>query len=110
MIETFKTIPNHNFRYLPLQKNRPRKYPVRYCKRCGKKLKSGYKDACSKTCQWFLARVLVRCNFCGRKFYRLKGIVNGATVARGYTIGKTYCDQICRGAGRTKIAKEKKGK
>lgn len=97
-----------NLRYLPLQKNRPRKYPVRYCKHCGKKLKSGYKNACSKTCQWFLSRVLIKCNYCGREFYRLKGIVNGATVTRGYTIGKIYCNQICRGADVSRIVKERK--
>ena len=98
-----------NLRYLPWQKNRPRKYPVRYCKRCGEKLKSGYKNACSRTCQWFLSRTLVKCNYCGREFYRRKGIVAGNTVERGYTTKKTYCNQACRGAEVSRIAKGKKG-
>ena len=99
-----------NFRYLPSNKNRPRKYPIRYCKRCGKKLKPGYKNACSKVCKWFLSRVLVKCNYCGREFYRKKCIINAATIARGYTTKRTYCNQICRCADVSRRAKERKEK
>lgn len=97
-----------NFRYLPLDKNRPRKYPVKYCKNCGKKLKTGRVHCCSKSCRWTWSRKLVECEYCGSKFYRLKSIIKACRPDRGYTKGRIYCNQVCRGADRAKNAKKRK--
>jgi len=102
-----KNVSLKNLQYVPFEQNRPKKYPARYCKRCGKQLKSGYKNACSNICRWFLSRVLVECNYCGREFYRKKSVIKACTIENGYTLQKTYCTKPCVGKAKSKQKKHK---
>lgn len=98
----------NNLRYLPLEKNRPRKNPIRYCKACGKKLKRGVKYWCSRKCLWFYVRILVKCDYCNREFYRKKSEIKARNLNSRYTKKRTYCNHTCQNAHRAQIIRERK--
>jgi len=85
----------------------PRRYPprerTRFCPNCGAPLPTG-KRYCSDKCKEEYRRekywVKLKCNYCGREFWRREAWVRASTPERGYVTGAVYCSRDCAAKAR----------
>lgn len=92
-----------NLRYIHWTKNRfyDETNPLNICIVCGEKTKN--KLYCSRKCQWSYSRILVKCTYCGKLFYRRKSYLAVTKKQPRYTNKQIFCSLRCVGFYNRKI-------